>query len=66
LVQASAHERLTLPTAAPMAPYVDWEQDPDLEPTYSPVLGRIWILAKSGLTPMMVLHDFMSKRIVPF
>jgi hypothetical protein len=64
-MQASAHERLTLPTAVPMAPCVDWEQDPGLEPAYNPVLGRIWILAESGLTPMMVLHDFMSKRIMP-
>jgi hypothetical protein len=29
------------------------------------VLGRIRILAESGLTPMMVLHDYVSKRIVP-
>jgi hypothetical protein len=29
------------------------------------VLGRIWILAESRLTPMMVLHDFVSKRITP-
>jgi hypothetical protein len=65
LVQAEAHEQLTLPTAAPMAPRVDWEQDPGLEPAYNPVLGRIQILAESGLTPMMVLHDYVSKRIVP-
>jgi hypothetical protein len=43
----------------------DWEQDPGLEPAYNPMLGRIRILAESGLTPMMVLHDFVSKRITP-
>jgi hypothetical protein len=29
------------------------------------VLGRIRILAKSRLTSMMVLHDYVSKLIVP-
>jgi hypothetical protein len=64
-VQADAHERLKLPTAAPKAPRIDWEQDPSLEPAYNPMLGRIWILAKSGLTSMMVLHDYMLKHITP-
>jgi hypothetical protein len=29
------------------------------------VLGRIRILTESGLSSMMVLHDFLSKRITP-
>jgi hypothetical protein len=29
------------------------------------VLGRIRILAMSGLTSMMVLHDYVLKRIAP-
>jgi hypothetical protein len=65
LVQADAHERLTLLTAALRGPRVDWEQDLDLEPAYNPVLGRIRILVESGLTPMMVLHDYVLKRIAP-
>jgi hypothetical protein len=32
---------------------------------YNPVLGRIRILVESGLTPMMVLHDYVSKCIAP-
>jgi hypothetical protein len=63
LVQADAHEQLKLPTATPMVPRVDWEKDPNLEPAYNPVLGRIWILAENGLASIMVLHDYMSKRI---
>jgi hypothetical protein len=63
LMQIDANERLTLPTAASMAPHVDWEQDPDLELVFNLVLGRIWILAESGLTSMMVMHDYVSKRI---
>jgi hypothetical protein len=65
LVQTDAHEWLTLPTAAPTAPCVDWEQDPGLEPVFNPVLGRIWIMAESGPTSMMVLHDYVSMCIVP-
>jgi hypothetical protein len=44
LVQTDAHERLTLLTTASMVPRVNWEQDPDLEPIFNPVLGRIQIL----------------------
>jgi hypothetical protein len=65
LVQTDAHERLTLPATAPMAPHIGWEQDPGFEPIFIPVLGRIRILAENGLTSMMVLHDYVSKRIAP-
>jgi hypothetical protein len=36
-----------------------------LESVVNPVLGRIRILAETGLTSMMVLHDYVSKRITP-
>jgi hypothetical protein len=36
-----------------------------LESLFNPVLGRIRILAERGLTSMMVLHDYVSKRIMP-
>jgi hypothetical protein len=65
LVQADTHEQLTLPTVTSTAPRVNWEQDPGLEPVFNPVLGRIRILAESGLTSMMVLHDYASRRITP-
>jgi hypothetical protein len=29
------------------------------------MLGKIRILAESGLTSMMMLHDYVSKRIAP-
>jgi hypothetical protein len=48
---------VTLSTATPTAPRVDWEQDPGLELVFNSVLGRIRILAESGLTSMMVLVD---------
>jgi hypothetical protein len=59
---ASRHPRVV--DACP-PPHVNWEQDPDLELAYNLVLGRIQILAESGLTPMMVLHDYMSMCIAP-
>jgi hypothetical protein len=65
LVQTDTHERLTLSTATSTTPHVDWEQDPGLEPVFNPVLGRIRILAESGLTSMLVLHDYVSKCIAP-
>jgi hypothetical protein len=65
LVQTDAHEWLMLPTAAPIAPCIHWEQDTNLEPIFNPVLGRIQILAEGGLTSMMVLHDYVSKCIAP-
>jgi hypothetical protein len=65
LVQIDTYERLMLPTTAPTAPRVHWEQDPGLEPIFNPVLGRIRILAEGGLTSMMVLHDYVLKRNVP-
>jgi hypothetical protein len=65
LVQTDAHERLTPLTAALMAPCIDWEQDPSLELVFNLVLGRIRILAESRFTSMMVLHDYVLKRITP-
>jgi hypothetical protein len=65
LVQADAHEQLKLPTVTSMPPRVDWEQDPSMKMAYYPVLNRIRILVESGLTSMMVLHDYVSKRFTP-
>jgi hypothetical protein len=36
-----------------------------LELVFNPVLGRIRILAESRLSSMMVLHDYVLKRIAP-
>jgi hypothetical protein len=46
-----------LSTITSMVPRVEWEQNPELEPTFNPVLGRIRVLVESGLSFMMVLHD---------
>jgi hypothetical protein len=36
-----------------------------LESGFNPVLEQIQLLAQNGLTSLMVLHDYLSKRIAP-
>jgi hypothetical protein len=65
LVQADVHDRLVLPIGGPTLDRTEWGKDPGLEPGFDPVLDRIQYLAKNGLTSLMVLHDFLSKRPTP-
>jgi hypothetical protein len=65
LVQADAHDRLVIPATAPTLDRVEWGKDPGLESGFDPVLDQIQYLAESGLTSLMVLHDFLSKRLAP-
>jgi hypothetical protein len=64
-VQADAHDRLVLPVGGPTLDLTEWGKDPGLEPGFNPVLDRIQYMAKNGLTSLMVLHDFLSKRLAP-
>jgi hypothetical protein len=43
----------------------EWVKDPNLELGFDPVLDRIRYLAENSLTSLMVLHDFLSKCLVP-
>jgi hypothetical protein len=65
LVQVDVHDRLTLLVATPTLDHTEWVKDPDLESGFDPVLDRIRYLAENGLISLMVLHDFLSKHIVP-
>jgi hypothetical protein len=65
LMQANAHDRLVIPAATPTFNRAEWGKDPGLEPGFDPVLDRIQYLAESGLTSLMVLHDFLSRRLAP-
>jgi hypothetical protein len=65
LVQADVHDRLALPVGGPTLDRIEWGKDPDLELGFNPVLDWIQYLAKNGLTSLMVLHDFLSKRLAP-
>jgi hypothetical protein len=59
------HDRLALPISGPTLDHTEWGKDPGLEPSFNPVLDRIQYLAENGLTSLMVLHDFLSKRLTP-
>jgi hypothetical protein len=65
LVQADVHDRLALPVGGPTLDSTEWGKDPGLEPGFDPVLDRIHYLVKNGPTSLMVLHDFLSKRLAP-
>jgi hypothetical protein len=65
LVQADAHDRLVIPTAAPTLDRAEWGKDLGLESGFDPVLDRIQYLVESDVTSLMVLHDFLSKRLTP-
>jgi hypothetical protein len=65
LVQADIHDRLAFLIGGPTLDRTEWGKDPGLEPGFDPVLDRIQYLAENGLTSLMVLHDFLSKRLVP-
>jgi hypothetical protein len=65
IMQAEVHDRLELLTTALTGHRSSWEKVPDLQSAYLHVLKRIQILAENDLTSMMVLFDFLSKRITP-
>jgi hypothetical protein len=65
LVQADIHDRLALPVGGSTLDHTEWGKDLGLEPGFDPVLDRIQYLAENGLTSLMVLHDFLSKRLTP-
>jgi hypothetical protein len=54
-----------MPAAAPTLNRAEWGKDPGLEPGFDPVLDWIQYLAESGLTSLMVLHDFLSRCLAP-
>jgi hypothetical protein len=64
-MQAEVHDRLVLPTAASMSHRSGWEKVPNLQSAYLPVRKRIHFLIENGLMSMMVLYNFLSKRIAP-
>jgi hypothetical protein len=64
-MQADAHDRLVILAAVPTLDHVEWGKDPGLESGFDPVLDRIQYLAESGLTSLMVLHDFLSRHLAP-
>jgi hypothetical protein len=60
-----ADDRLALPVNALTLDRVEWVRDPGLESGFDPVLDQIQYLAENDLTSLMVLLDFLSKRLAP-
>jgi hypothetical protein len=65
IVADEPHDRLELPSGAPQSDRNTWKVRPTIPAELDPVLNRIKKLARSGLTSMMVLGDFLKRRIAP-
>jgi hypothetical protein len=65
IAEADPHDRLELPTEGPQSDRSTWKAKPTIPAELDPVLNRIKKLARSGLTSMMVLGDFLKRRIAP-
>jgi hypothetical protein len=65
VIQADVHDRLVPPTESLMTKKTAWEETSRLHVAFGPVIERIKHLMSHGLSAMMVLHDFLSRRIAP-
>jgi hypothetical protein len=65
IAKTDANERLELPTERSMSDRSTWKAKPSLPTELDPVLNRVKDLAKGGLTSMMVLGEFLRRRIAP-
>jgi hypothetical protein len=64
-MRVDAQDRLVLPTEAPTGKRDSWVEVPRLPVPFTLVVERIKLLVGRDLTSMMVLFDFLSRRIVP-
>jgi hypothetical protein len=65
IVKTDAHDRMDLPTGAPIGKRSHWDRVPNLQRAYDPVVKRIQFLVEKGLTSMMVLFVFLTRCIAP-
>jgi hypothetical protein len=65
IVRVDAHDHLVLPTEAPMGKRDSWVEVPRLPVPFVPVVERIKLLVDRGLPSMMVLFNFLLRRIAP-
>jgi hypothetical protein len=65
LVQADVHDWLALPVGGLTLDRTEWGKDPGLELGFDPMLDRIQYLAENDLTSLMVLQEFLTKRLAP-
>jgi hypothetical protein len=65
VIWVNAHEHLVLLTESPTAKKTPCEETPRLHMAYEPMIERIKHLMSHGLSAMMVLHEFLLRRITP-
>jgi hypothetical protein len=65
IVRADAHDRLLLLIEAPTGKRGNWVEVPRLPLPFKPVVKWIRLMAGHGLMSMMVLFDFLLRRITP-
>jgi hypothetical protein len=65
IAMTDANDRLELPTEGPLLDRSCWKAKLSLPAELDPVLDRVKTLARGGLTSMMVLGDFLRRRIAP-
>jgi hypothetical protein len=63
--RADVHDRLVLSTKPPTAKKIAWGETLRLHVTFGPMIERIKHLMSHDLSVVMVLHDFLSRRITP-
>jgi hypothetical protein len=63
ITTTDANDHLQLPTEGPLLDRSCWKVRPSLPAELDPVLDRVNTLARGGLMSMMVLGDFLRRRI---
>jgi hypothetical protein len=65
IAMTDANDRLELPTEGPLLDRSSWKAKPSLPAELDLVLDRVKTLERGGLTSMIVLGDFVRRRIAP-
>jgi hypothetical protein len=65
IAMTDANDGLELPTEGPLLDRSSWKARTSLSGELDPVLDRVKVLVRGGLTSMMVLGDFLRRHIAP-
>jgi hypothetical protein len=65
IAMTNANDCLEMPTEGPLVDRNSWRARPSLPAELDPVLDRVKVLARGGLTSMTVLGNFLRSRIAP-
>jgi hypothetical protein len=65
IAMTDANDHLELPTEGPLVDHSSWKARPSLLAELDPILDWVKVLARGGLTSMMVRGDFRRRRIAP-